>query len=173
MAIQPDDVVDVSKIITAAVGPVVIMSACGLLCSTFYTRITNVIMRLRVFQRERIAEQAALDKETDPKVRKRRQDLLDVLSVQTDMMIHRVRLIRTTILCLLVTILCLATSSLSLGAAMMWAPAFYPAGAFLVLGILSLMTGIVFAILDLRLAVRPVVLETSYVTKRLQGDEGV
>lgn len=164
---------DPTKIISAAVGPVVIMSACGLLCSTFYTRITNVIMRLRVFQRERLAEQTALAKETDPAGRQRRRDMMDVLSTQTDMMIHRVRLIRTTLFCLLSTILCLATSSLSLGLSVLWPPALYAAVALFILGILLLMTGIFFALLDLRLAMRPVVLEADYVTKRLQGDEGV
>ena len=164
---------DPTKLISAAIGPVVIMSACGLLCSTFYTRISNVIMRLRVFQRERLAEQSALDKESDPRIRKRRQDLLAVLATQTTMMIHRVRLIRTTLFCLLTTILCLATSSLSLGLSVLLQPALYPAVALFILGLLSLMAGILFAILDLRLAVRPVVLEADYVSKRLQGDEGV
>jgi hypothetical protein len=164
---------DPTKLISAAVGPVVIMSSCGLLCSTFYTRISNVITRLRVFQRERLAEQSAIDRETDAVLRKRRQDLLNVLGTQTTMMILRVRLIRTTLFCLLLTILCLAASSLSLGLSVLYEPALYPAVALFVIGILSLMTAILFAILDLRLALRPVVLEAAYVSKRLQGDEGV
>src|SRR5437763_8870679 len=95
---------DLSKVVSAGVGPIIVISACGLLCSTFYNRIANVITRLRAFQRERLAEQALLDRETDDAARARRHELLAVLSAQTDSLMRRVRLLRRVLFCLLCTI---------------------------------------------------------------------
>src|SRR5439155_15110701 len=106
---------DLSKVVSAGVGPIVVISACSLLCSTFYNRMTNVITRLRAFQRERMAEQALLDRETDDAFRARRQELLTVLHTQTDSLIRRVRLIRKTLFSLLGTIAALVFCSMSLG----------------------------------------------------------
>src|SRR3954471_7414505 len=87
---------DLSKVISAGVGPIIVISACGLLCSTFYNRMTNVITRLRAFQRERLAEQALLDRETDDVMRSKRQELLAILSQQTDTLVRRVHYVRRT-----------------------------------------------------------------------------
>src|SRR3954463_2257703 len=91
---------DLSRVVTAGVGPIIVISACGLLCSTFYNRMTNVITRLRAFQRERLAEQALLDQEKDDDRRARRQELLAVLSSQTDLLVRRVHYVRRTLYCL-------------------------------------------------------------------------
>src|SRR6478735_6266049 len=104
---------DLSKVVGVGVGPIIVISACGLLCSTFYNRITNVITRLRAFQRERLAEQNALDRETDEGVKSRRIELLALLETQTDKLVYRVRLIRRTLFCLLVTIASLVLCSLA------------------------------------------------------------
>src|SRR5437763_16038474 len=106
---------DLSKVVSAGVGPIIVISACGLLCSTFYNRMTNVITRLRAFQRERLAEQANLDRETDPAMRLKRQELLGVLSSQSESLVRRVRYIRRTLFCLLLTISSLIFCSLALG----------------------------------------------------------
>jgi len=42
---------DWSRILSASVAPVVIISACGLLCLAFYNRLASVVSRLRAFQR--------------------------------------------------------------------------------------------------------------------------
>jgi len=160
-------------LITAAVGPVVIMSSCGLLCSTFYNRMSNVITRLRAFQRERLAEQNALDKEMHEAIRAHRREMLDVLGRQTNMMIRRVRLIRWTLFCLLMTIIALAACSLVLGLSTLLSGLIYVAIILFILGLCLLITGLVFAMKDLSLALDPVVLETTFVTRRLRGDEGV
>src|SRR6185503_15266375 len=99
--------IDLTKVISAGVGPIIVISACGLLCSTFYNRMTNVISRLRAFQRERLAEQALLDRETDEAIRGKRQELLALLSSQTDLLVRRVRYVRRTLFCLLSTIMSL------------------------------------------------------------------
>ena len=53
---------DWAKIINASVVPVVIISACGLLCLAFYNRLAAIVSRLRGFQRERLHEQQLLNR---------------------------------------------------------------------------------------------------------------
>ena len=157
---------DVSKIVSAGVGPIIVISACGLLCSTFYNRMTNVITRLRAFQRERLAEQYLIDQEKDDDRRARRQELLAILSSQTDLLVRRVKLVRRTLYCLLCTIASLIICSLSLGLAVLWPPLIYVAIATFILGLTILLAGLGFAMLDLRLSLDPVVLETTFVHGR-------
>jgi len=45
-----------AQIIPSSVVPVVIISACGLLCLAFYNRLAYIVTRLRSLQRERLAE---------------------------------------------------------------------------------------------------------------------
>src|SRR5438132_6759881 len=94
---------DLSRVVTAGVGPIIVISGCGLLCSTFYNRLSNVITRLRAFQRERLAEQLLLDRETDPASRARRVELLAHLSIQTERLFRRARHLRRALFCLLST----------------------------------------------------------------------
>ena len=157
---------DLSKIVSAGVGPIIVISACGLLCSTFYNRMTNVITRLRAFQRERLAEQYLLDQEKDDDRRARRQELLAILSSQTDLLVRRVKLVRRTLYCLLYTIASLIVCSLSLGLAVLWPPLIYGAIAMFIIGLAILLAGLGFAMLDLRLSLDPVVLETTFVHGR-------
>ena len=161
--------VDLSRVVSAGVGPIIVISACGLLCSTFYNRMTNVVGRLRAFQRERLAEQVLLEKETDVAMRGRRCEMLDILGQQTDSLVRRVRLIRWTLFCLLWTIALLVLCSLSLGLSVMWGRIpLILAIVFFALGLGTLLGAVGFAMLDLKLAMDPVVLETSYVTRRVR-----
>ena len=157
---------DLSKVVSAGVGPIIVISACGLLCNVFYNRIANVISRLRAFQRERLAEQNLLDRETDESMRQRRIELLSLLSEQTDRLLYRVRLLRRTLFCLLLTIASLVLCSLSLGLSVFMAALIYVAIATFVLGLGLLLCALVFAMLDLRLSLDPVRLETSFVQRR-------
>ncbi len=160
--------VDLSKVISAGVGPIIVISACGLLCSTFYNRMTNVITRLRSFQRERLAEQALLDRETDEAMRAKRQELLAILSQQTESLVRRVRYVRRTLFCLLLTISCLILCSLSLGISVVIPRLILIAIATFVLGLALLLAALVFAMIDLKLSLDPVVLETTFVTRRVR-----
>jgi len=159
---------DLSKIVSAGVGPIIVISACGLLCSTFYNRMTNVITRLRAFQRERLAEQALVDRETDAAICAKRQELLSVLSTQTDSLVRRVHLIRRTLFCLLLTISSLIVCSLSLGLSVLWPALIYLAIVMFILGLALLLAGLGFAMIDLKLSLDPVVLETTFVTGRVR-----
>jgi hypothetical protein len=157
---------DLSRVVSAGVGPIIVISACGLLCNVFYNRIANVISRLRAFQRERLAEQALLDRETDEAMRQRRSELLALLSTQTDGLMRRVRVLRRVLFCLLATIAALVLCSLSLGISVLLPPFIYPAVVMFVLGLGLLLAALTFAMLDLRLSLDPVLLETSFVHRR-------
>jgi hypothetical protein len=164
---------DLSKVVSAGVGPIIVISACGLLCNVFYNRIANVISRLRMFQRERLAEQNLLDRETDEAMRVRRGELLAVLSQQTDGLMRRVRLLRRTLYCLLCTIVSLVLCSLSLGLSVLLPGAIYLAVATFVLGLALLLSALSFALMDLRLSLDPVLLETSFVQRRTRRTDRV
>ena len=160
------DLSNLRSVVSAGVGPIIVISACGLLCNVFYNRIANVITRLRAFQRERLAEQALLDRETDETIRARRAELLALLSAQTDGLMRRVRLLRLTLFCLLCTIASLVLCSLSLGLSVVVPAAIFAGIAMFVLGLGLLLLALSFAMLDLRLSLDPVLLETTFVHRR-------
>src|SRR5580700_6237520 len=91
---------DLTHVISSAVVPVVIISACGLLCLAFYNRLAAIVSRLRAFQRERLMERDRLDKSPSPLGR----ELLDQLELQTERVRRRAELIRLTLQFLLLTI---------------------------------------------------------------------
>ena len=162
-----------NQIISAGVGPIIVISACGLLLLAFFNRITNVIMRLRVMQRERLAEQNQLDRETDQPARYRREEMLHILSVQTDSLIHRIRLIQRTLFGLLVTIACMVLCSLFLGLSVVphlqWLTIF--AVIFFIAGLGSLLVAVGFAMVDLQMSIDPIVTEAHWVTKRVRIED--
>ena len=92
-----------------SVVPVVVISACGLLCLAFYNRLSAMVTRLRGFHRERLEHQGLLDRHgaaaasgpAAAQAAARHARLLDVLEQQTSHVARRARLIRSTLLCLL------------------------------------------------------------------------
>src|SRR5438477_6549854 len=87
LSVYPAGVTDWSRIISIGVGPIIVISACGLLCLAFYNRLAAVVSRLRAFQRERLHEQEALSRDRatagDEVSVVRHQELLGALQVQT------------------------------------------------------------------------------------------
>jgi hypothetical protein len=164
---------DWSRIISAGVGPIIVISACGLLCLAFYNRLAAVVTRLRAFHRERLHEQEALARErAKPEPGNvalvRRQEVLGMLQVQTDHVKSRARLIRLTLAFLLLTIICLAFCSLAVGLSVVWPLAIYAAVPLFVLGLLLLVIGVVFAMIEMKYALDPIELESRFVTEMMQ-----
>src|SRR5215213_10160534 len=98
-----------TRIISAGVGPIIVISACGLLCLAFYNRMAAVVARLRIFHREQLHEQEALARcrrtgDGDDEAVVRHLEMLGMLHVQIDRVTSRSRLIRLTLACLLMTI---------------------------------------------------------------------
>ena len=158
---------DWSRVVSASVVPVVIISACGLLCLAFYNRLSSLVSRLRAFHRERLAAQEQLDRLPSTGEGLSRGSshalLLEVLEEQTAHLLRRARLIRSTLVCLLCTIACLTLCSLLSGLGTVWPPAAVGAVALFVTGMGLLLAAVLLAILELRQALDPVELETQFV----------
>ena len=161
-----------TRIISAGVGPIIVISACGLLCLAFYNRMAAVVTRLRAFHREQMHEQEGLARsrrERDDLAAVRHQAMLGMLSVQLDHVTHRARLIRRTLACLLLTIGCMAVCSLAVGLAVVEPRFAYLAVPLFMLGMLLVIFAVGFALFELRYAVGPVNLEGIFV-KQLADD---
>jgi len=168
---------DWSKIITAGVGPIIVISACGLLCLAFYNRLAAVITRLRTFHRERLHEQAALAAERsspNPDGAKlvRHQEILGMLQVQSDRVTHRARLLRQCLGSLLLTIVCLALCSIAVGLSAAWPAAIYAAAPLFILGLLLLVVGTLFALAELHRALDPIELESRFIVELAHLEAG-
>jgi hypothetical protein len=163
-----------SRIISAGVGPIIVISACGLLCLAFYNRLAAVVTRVRAFHRERLHEQEALDRQMasstpDELALVRHREFLGMLEVQMRHVIRRAHWIRRTLGCLLLTIACLAACSLCVGLSTLLPALIYPAVILFILGLLLLILGVIFAMIEMKYALDPVELESRFV--RGMGDE--
>lgn len=147
------------NIISVSVVPVVIISACGLLSLAFYGRLAALVSRLRTFQREMLREQEKWAKEGQGD----HQLLLEVLRTQTLQVTKRARLIRNALLFFLVAVMHLLVCSLMLASSWFFPLAMYFAAAFFVLGLLSMLGGVVSAMMELRGSLEQVELEGRFV----------
>ena len=148
------------SMISMSVVPVVIISACGLLSLAFYARLAAVVSRLRGFQREMLREQEKLGRKGGVEEAR----LIEVLRTQTEQVTKRARLIRLTLWFLLVAVALLILCSLTLAASWFVRPAAILAAVLFLLGLLSMLGGIIAAMLELRGALQPVELETRFVS---------
>src|ERR1700722_19294685 len=121
-----------SRVVSASVAPVVIISASSLLCLAFYNRLAAIVGRLRAVQRERLELQDKLERLSAAEIERysgmRHTCILESLAEQTLRIHHRARLIRSTLLFLLATIATLVVSSLLNGLTVIW-PGLMPAAA--------------------------------------------
>src|SRR3954468_5650391 len=159
---------DWSRFITAGVGPIIVISACGLLCLAFYNRLAAIVTRLRGFQRERLHEQESLARGSastspDEVAMVRSREIIGMLEVQTRQVLRRARLIRSTLLCLLLSIALLASCSLSVGLSIVWPSMIYAAVVLFVFGLGLMIVGVVLAMIELQGALDPVELESKFV----------
>jgi hypothetical protein len=156
---------DWARVVSASVVPVVIISACGLLCLAFYNRLAAIVGRLRGFQRERLKEQEQLQRDgVDAEEIETRRKLLDLLETQTARVTRRAKLIRLTLQFLLLSIALLIACSMLLGLAIVWPTEMYFAVALFLAGLLSMFCGIIAAMLELRAALEPAELESRFVS---------
>ncbi len=155
-----------SRILSASVAPVVIISACGLLCLAFYNRLASVVSRLRAFQRERLAEQERLTLQPhDVLGAERHRRVLSMLSVQTERVTRRAHLIQAALMCLLSTIASLTVCSFSAGLSVLFPAVLWVTAATFGVGLFLLLMAVIFAMIELRDALDPVELEEDFVTR--------
>ena len=150
--------------IQSSVVPVVMISANGLLCLAFYNRLSAVITRSRMINKERFdlatrvvlladSPEAASEKEQ----LKSRLEILDELGHR---LFRRACWIRGTLFCMLISVLLMLACSLALGLSSLGAELAWPALLFFGAGLLSMMAGILMAIQELRLVLDPLRFET-------------
>jgi hypothetical protein len=161
---------DLSKIISAGTGPIIVISACGLLCLAFYNRLSGLVSRLRIFHRERLKEQEELGRQRtsaqpDPATVMMHHEMLESLQMQSTHVINRAHLIRRALSCFLLTIACLSICSLVLGLSVLWSRLIVAAVVFFIAGMALLVVGVVFAMKELYRALQPVELESRFVTE--------
>ncbi len=154
-------------LITAAISPVVVISACGMLCLTFNNRLAAVVTRLRTFHRERLHAQEALDAacaapNPDDRAIVHYREILGMLDTQIRSVLRRAHWIRRSLATLLFTIISLAACCLSLGLATEF-PRLAPlATALFIFSLLLLILGMIFALIEIRQALNPLELESRF-----------
>lgn len=164
---------DLTRVISSAVVPVVIISACGLLALALYNRMAAIVSRLRAFQRERLLERERIESSGSQHGRR----LLEHLELQTHRVKRRARLIRLALLFLMFTISLLIGCCLMLGLSTLAPSAIFAAVGLFILGLLSMLASTMAATLELFAALEPVELESQFVTDVLkepasrEGDE--
>jgi hypothetical protein len=136
------------------------------LCLAFYNRLAAIVTRLRVFQRERLQERdlracALAVKDTSSVVHHER--MIELLAAQTENVTQRARLIRRALLLFLTAIATLILCAMCCGASAIWRSAIYPAVFAFAAGLLLLLAGVIAAIIEMRLSLGPVELESEVV----------
>ena len=158
-----------SRIVTASVAPVVIISASALLSLAFYNRLAAIVSRLRAVQRERLEVHARLNTMLPADVQRGsvmlQTCIMESLAEQTERIWRRARLIRATLLNLMGAIAAMVASSLLNGLTILWPRAAVGAAILFIGGMLLLMAAVACAAAELFIALDPVELEADVVSE--------
>lgn len=161
-----------AEIITSAVVPMVIISACGLLCLAFYNRLAVIVTRLRSLQRERLAEYKELfrleEKKEGKLLKQESEQFLHFLEGQTAEIFKRARYLQKCIFYLIIAIFSLIFSSLFIGLSVVFPKLDFVVIIFFVLGLLLVLYGLWFAILEIKIALNPIKIESGFVQKLIK-----
>lgn len=131
------------------VPPVVIISACGLLCLAQFARYSGIIGRLRTLHRERFTGLAKLSSLSGHE-RDLTADRCDHLEVQAHRVLGMAKMIRNALLFLVLAVICMIVSSLMIGIGLVWpVPGRYGAVAAFVAGLLCMVSGMTFVFAEL------------------------
>ena len=145
------------------VAPVVMISANGLLCLAFYNRMAAVVNRMRAINKERFDLFTRLASLTAPPHNssemshlKTRLEILDQLGHQ---LFDRARMIRDSLVCLLIAVLLMLGCSLILGVTPLLPSLDWLAPTLFVGGLAVTMMGVLKAIQELRVSLSPLMFE--------------
>jgi hypothetical protein len=163
-----------SVIITSSVVPVVIISACGLLCLAFYNRLAVVVTRLRSLQRERLTEYKEIfrleEKHRGKLARHESEQFLHFLENQTVDVLKRARYLQKCIFWLIFCISALVLTSLLIGLSVIFPFLDFAVLFFYVLSLLSLLYGLSYAVREIRIALNPIKMESGFVQKLIKSE---
>ena len=149
------------------VAPVVMISACGLLCLALYNRLAAMISRARAFHKEQFDAMARLktadEGHADQALLEHLRRRLAILDVQVAQILRRAGLVRNALILLLSTVLCMLGCSIALGLSL-FSPLFTRVALVcFLLGIGAMIGAIVLAMRELTRALDPVLLEQTAV----------
>ncbi len=129
--------------------PVVIISACGLLCLAQFARYSGIIDRLRSLHRERFTGLSKLSSLSGCE-RELMVGRCDHLEVQAHGVIGLAKLIRAALMLLVLAVICMIVSSLMIGLGSVWPNAgHYGSVSAFVAGLLCMMLGMTFVFAEL------------------------
>ncbi|NUQ63818.1 MAG: DUF2721 domain-containing protein [Pirellulales bacterium] len=161
--------------IESFVAPVVMISANGLLCLAFYNRLAVIVNRVRTINKERFdlfarLSAIAAQPQNSPEIAhfQKRSEVLDELGHQ---LFTRARMIRDSLVCLLVTVLLMLGCSLVLGVAPLLPSFAWLAPTLFVAGVVVMMLAVLRAIQELRIALSPLAFEHDML-ERSQHENG-
>lgn len=161
-----------TDVISLAVVPVVIISACGLLCLTFYNRLAFIVTRLRALQRERLQEYKEvfeLERKKSPELfRQDSEHYLHMLEDQTAKVLRRANLLRRSLFGLIFSIICFILTSFCIGLSLVNQFFDVPSIFLFVLGLLSLFVAMLYAFCELRLSLHPIEMESAFVQRLIK-----
>ncbi|MFO0684454.1 MAG: DUF2721 domain-containing protein [Sandaracinus sp.] len=143
---------DAVHTIQLLVAPVVMISAAGLVCLALYNRLATIVGRIRAIHKEEIDTLSRMSIAPAPAPSRSTRRRVITLEEQVEHLMARARLVRAALVCLLATILSMLLCSLAIGLSLVWDDAAYVALAVFLLGVLVEATGVVLAILELRIA---------------------
>lgn len=150
---------DAVHTIQLLVAPVVMISAAGLVCLALYNRLATIVGRIRAIHKEEIDALSRMSLAPAPAPSRSARRRVVTLEEQVEHLMARARLVRAALVCLLATILSMLLCSLAIGLSLVWSYAAYVALAVFLLGVLVEATGVVLAILELRIALVAAALE--------------
>lgn len=150
---------DAVHTIQLLVAPVVMISAAGLVCLALYNRLATIVGRIRAIHKEEIDALSRMSLSPAPAPSRSTRRRVVTLEEQVEHLMARARLVRAALVCLLATILSMLLCSLAIGLSLVWDDAAYVALAVFLLGVLVEATGVVLAILELRIALVAAALE--------------
>ncbi len=162
-----------AEIITSSVVPVVIISACGLLCLAFYNRLAVIVTRLRSLQRERLAEYKQLfrlEKEKGSQLLlQETEQFLHFLEGQTVEVLKRAQYLRNCIFSLICCIVSLVLTSLLIGISLFFPTLDFLVLVFFIIGLALLLVGLVFAVMEINISLNPIKIESGFVQKLIKA----
>ncbi|MBI1337822.1 MAG: DUF2721 domain-containing protein [Phycisphaera sp.] len=159
-------------VIGQLVAPVVMISACGLLSLALYNRLAVVVSRMRSFHHEQLTTHRQLgngsDRGTSNKDQAILRERLQTLELQVKRLMDRARLLRASVMCLLGTVAMMLLCSLAIGMSLVHNQTITAALALFVVGVLTMLVGVVLAMIELSRSLEPVDLEQDSL-ERLQN----
>ena len=159
------------QIIQALLAPVVMISACGLLCVALYNRLASIVTRLRQFHHERLKVYTEFPGRAGAE-----RDALNLrfkgLEHQAHHMLERGRMMRSSLMCMVTCVLSMTVCSLLIGISLIVEHSYPFAVAMFVLGLLLMSAGVVLALLELRISLQQVEYEHGRIVALTLSDIG-